>query len=63
MKKQNKAWPFKRFLKYRVLKKYILTKVKLKFEVASWDAAYDHYEGAHRLSDDTMDLFDNRTAV
>jgi hypothetical protein len=63
MKKQNKALSLDKYIKYRILKKCILMKLKIKFKVTRWNRTYGYYKKTHHINKGLKNIFDNRIAV
>jgi hypothetical protein len=63
MKKQNKALSVDQYLKYRISKKYILMKLKIKFKVTQWNRTYRYYKKTYHINKGFKNIFDNRIAV
>jgi hypothetical protein len=63
MKKQNKALSLKKYYKYRLLKKYILIKLKTKFKVTRWNRTYSYYKNIYHIKNNFKNIFDNKIAL
>ena len=63
MKKQNKALSLDKCVKYRILKKSILMKLKIKFKVTRWNRTYSYYKRVYHINKGFKNLFDNRIAT